>query len=97
MDPRERPSAAQVEKLLEQAWKNSWRLEALDEWRTVVERRLQRLEELTEQMSRSDEIARAVAERLNDNRKVTFSLWQKLGGLIVGGLLTYGSLKGLWS
>ena len=72
-----------------------WRLEALDRWRDRVEQRMTVVEDRTGALARADEIAKIVAERVDGNRKLQLSSFQKIGGLIAGALFAAAQIKGL--
>lgn len=96
-DPREDVELALV--------RNSWRIDSLDRWRDKVEKRLDTIEEAVDGLKKADEIAQAVADKLADPSpgqpkptvNVSGSLnWpQKIGGLVVGGLIVVDALRGL--
>ena len=74
----------------------AWRIDALDEWRKDMEKRLGDVETLAHKIDRSDEIAREVAKRLN-SRGASYAWWQKAGALLGGALVLADAVKGLVS
>ena len=53
------------------------------------------VEDRTGALARADEIAKIVAERVDGNRKLQLSSFQKIGGLIAGALFAAAQIKGL--
>ena len=75
--------------------KSEWRLEALDRWRDRVEARMVELENRTAALARADEIATAVAQKVNGTRSLQLSWLQKAGALVAGALFLAAQVKGL--
>ena len=83
----------------------AWRVDSLDKWRDRVEKRLDGVEEAVDGLKKADEIAQAVADKLAnptpDQPRPTVNVggslnWpQKIGGLVVGGLIVVDALRGL--
>lgn len=84
-----------------------WRVDSLDRWRRDVDHRLGASEDAIDGLKTADEIARAVADELSKplepgQRRPQVDVggsigWpQKLGALIVGGLVVADSLRGLF-
>lgn len=61
-------------------------LAALRERESELRRRMDAIEPKVERMARADEIADAVSERLHERREVVFTVWQKVGAALVGGI-----------
>lgn len=77
--------------------KIEWRLKALDEYRTTVDKRLGTCETAIDGMAKAEEIAKQVAARMNTTKSLQFSLWQKVGGALFGALVVAESAKGLFT
>lgn len=60
--------------------RNSWRLDALDKWRTEIDGRLSRLEQRVGDLTKADEIAEAVAQKMRSERTLGLTFVQKVGG-----------------
>ncbi len=69
----------------------AWRIDALDEWRKDVDLDRARLKDLV----KADEIAEAVAKKVNHERTLQLTLVQKAVAFLVGALAVAGSIKGL--
>lgn len=84
----------------------SWRVDSLDKWRDRVDKRLDAVEDGIDGLRKADEIAQAVADKLADpapgqpkptvNVGGSLSWPQKLGGIIVGGLVVADTVRGLF-
>lgn len=83
----------------------AWRVDSLDKWRDKVDKRLDAVEEAVDSLKKADEIAQAVADKLADpdpgrprptvNVGGSLNWPQKIGGLVVGGLIVVDALRGL--
>lgn len=67
----------ELEKLVD---RHDWRLEALDQWRREVEKRVSVLESKVHDLEFTNEVAEALAKRLDVRRKLELSLVEKIGG-----------------
>ncbi len=56
-----------------------WRLDALDEWRDLSDRRIAVVESLVNDLRFTDAVADALVEKLNARRKLELTALQKLG------------------
>jgi hypothetical protein len=78
-----------------------WRLDALDKWREAhVDPVLAQHERELDDVTRAQEIARAVADELAKERDggklaTELPLWQKIGAAIAGAVVLADSLRGL--
>ena len=73
-----------------------WRVDELDKWREkIVDGKLHDLSNRVQAMSRADDIANAVTERMHKDAKFGFSTAQKVGALVVGLVLLADGIKGL--
>lgn len=73
----------------------AWRLDALDEWRKQVEHRLGTLEDSVDVLTETDKIARAVAARVNDDRRLVLTGMQKLGATLMSLVILADAIRGL--
>lgn len=80
----------------------AWRLDALDRWRSEVEKELAVLSETVDELAEADRIAAAVAESIRKEppdvgRAMTAGLnrWQRWGAFVGGALLLADAVKGL--
>lgn len=106
MPDRERRRSLRADRPLpDRTLELEFRADAIDRWRDRVDRRLDAAEDGIDGLKKADEIAQAVADKLGDPEtqprptvNVGGSLnWpQKLGGIIVGGLVVADSLRGLF-
>ncbi len=69
----------------------AWRIDALDEWRKDVDLDRARLKDLV----KADEIAEAVAKKVNHERTLQLTLVQKAVAFLVGAVAVAGGIKGL--
>lgn len=81
-----------------------WRLDALDEWRKEVDKRVSVLESnveterqtrLLNDALRSRDIADAVSQKLRNDASFGITTVQKIGALLLGLLVAAGTIKGL--
>jgi hypothetical protein len=76
-----------------------WRLDALDKWREAhVDPVLAQHERELDDVTRAQEIARAVADELAKTKREddgALPLWQKVGAAIAGAVVLADSLRGL--
>lgn len=81
----------------------AWRIDSLDRWRKGVEQQLGGLSQKVDSVTRAQEIAEGVAEKLRETGVTVqpggFGLtwWQKLGASIGGALVVADALRGLIS
>jgi hypothetical protein len=82
-------------------YRTEWRIGSLFAWRKTVDRRLDEIEEEVEGMTRTKEIAEAVAAELEKRQprpaRISLTWWQKLGGIAAGAILVIDAAKGLLS
>lgn len=78
-----------------QLLRNSWRLDALDKWRAQIEHRVGDLETQVSELVKSDEIADAVALRVNQDKRLHLTSKQQRWAWTFGAFTAMGSLSGL--
>ena len=59
--------------------RNEWRLDALDVWRKDLDGRVAVMESKVNDLRFSDAVAEALAAKLDDRRRVTFTVMEKTG------------------
>ena len=59
--------------------RNEWRLDALDRWRDDIDKRVAVMESKVNDLRFSDAVAEALASKLDDRRRVTFTVMEKTG------------------
>lgn len=72
-----------------------WRLRALDEWRKDVEKRLSGCVERLDGLTKSDEIAEAVAAKMRSERVLQLTWAQKAVAGVVGAVAFADAIRGL--
>ena len=75
--------------------RNSWRLDALDEWRKDIDGRVAVLESKVGDIVFDDKLAQELAHRLRERNRYSFTLWQKLGAGLVSLVIVAGEIKSL--
>ena len=77
------------------AFRNAWRLDALDEWRrNVVDPTLAELRVTLDGLAKKDEIEHAMHNAVKSNRTLRLSTWQRVGAVIYGLAIAYASFGG---
>lgn len=72
-----------------------WRTDAAERRVDALERRLVELERQVQQMLKSDEIAAAVAAKVNEQQHVRFSKVQRRWGFVFGAAVAVGAVAGV--
>lgn len=75
--------------------KLEWRADAIDRWRDRLDHELSEVNARVERLAKADEIADAVAEKVDGNRKLQLSWWQKAGAGLAAMLFAAAQIKGL--
>ncbi len=75
---------------------HGWRLDALDEWRRGVDRELAGCRKDLDGVMTADEMANAVAERLHERSRSTWTKREKLAGLALALLAVLSPHLGGW-
>lgn len=75
----------------------AWRLDAIDEWRDKIDRRLGEHEAQLDHLMRADEIADAISERLKSERTMRLSWAQRVGAFLIGTAAVAANIRGFWS
>lgn len=70
----ERPETSEV-----QIARILWRLDALDEWRRHMDKRLSVLESKVSNMTLTDKVAELLAEKLSEKKRLELTAFQKVG------------------
>lgn len=73
----------------------TWRLDALDQWRKDVDGRVAVLESKVGDIVFDDELAQALADKLDERSTYSFALWQKIGAGLASLVIVAGELKTL--
>lgn len=75
--------------------RNSWRLDALDEWRKETDGRVAVLESKVANIVFDDKLAQELADRLKARSQYKFTAWQKFVGGLVSLVIVAGEIKTL--
>jgi hypothetical protein len=75
----------------------AWRVDALDDWRSDVDRRVAGNERELARLVKADEIAEAVAEKMKHERVLGLTFVQKAAASLVGLVVLADGIKGLVS
>lgn len=70
-------------------------MDALDQWRGELDRRVAVLESKVGDIVFDDKLAQELANRLRERNRYSFSLWQKLAAGLVSLVIVAGELKSL--
>lgn len=73
----------------------AWRLDALDEWRREVSEQVAGNRRELERLVKADEIADAVADKVNETRTLHLTFVQKAAAFIVGLVAVADGIRGL--
>lgn len=72
-----------------------WRLDALDEWRRETESRLGGIEQQVSELVKADQIAEAIARRMEANKELHLSVAQRYWAIGFGVVASLGSIGGI--
>lgn len=81
----------------------AWRVDSLDRWRDKIDKRVDDCERGIEGLTKAQEIAEGVAEKLRETGVTVqagglgLTWWQKLGGALMGAVVVIDAIRGLIS
>lgn len=73
----------------------TWRMDAIDQWRDMLDKRVAVLESKVGDIVFDDKLAQELANRLRERNRYSFSLWQKLAAGLVSLVIVAGEIKSL--